>query len=152
MEIKNIIKKVKIGMAAAKTIAQFSPDQQTKVGAVLMKKDSGAIIAQSYNGFVRSAPDLTLPKTRPEKYQYMIHSEMNLLLNCARHGISMENCFVVVTHTPCADCSRFLFQAGIDTVVAEKHYHLCDNIKLNDLHITAKPLKDTGYTILRYNP
>ena len=40
MEIKNIVKKVKIGMAAAKTISQFSPDQQTKVGAVLMKKDS----------------------------------------------------------------------------------------------------------------
>ena len=73
---------------------------------------------------------------------------MNLLINCARHGISMEDCFVVCTHTPCADCSRFLYQAGIDTVIAETHYHLYDNINIDDLKISCseKNINKRGFS------
>jgi len=109
-------------MALAKCTAENSHDEQTQVGAVLVKKSSGAIVAVSYNGFVRGAPDDALPKHRPEKYQYMMHAEMNLILNCARHGIAMEDCMVVCTHTPCSQCARLMWQSGIELVVAGTAY------------------------------
>jgi dCMP deaminase len=109
-------------MAIAKCAAENSHDDQTQVGAVLVKKSSGSVVAVSYNGFVRGAPDDKLPKNRPDKYKFMMHAEMNLILNCARHGIAMEDCMVVCTHTPCEQCSRLMWQSGIDTVVASEAY------------------------------
>lgn len=123
-------------MALAKCTAESSHDEQTQVGAVLVKKSSGAIVAVSYNGFVRGAPDDKLPKHRPEKYQYMMHAEMNLILNCARHGIAMEDCMVVCTHTPCEQCARLMWQSGIDLVIAGESYGDVNNhSKLPDLAV-----------------
>ena len=85
-------------------MSEQSPDEQTKVGAVLVKNSTNAVVATGFNGYVREAPDKDLPKTRPEKYEYMIHSEANMIYNCARHGISMDDTTLVCTHSPCKNC------------------------------------------------
>ena len=72
----------------AEQAAKKSPDAETKVGAVLVNNKTGAVIAMGFNGFIRGACDILLPKTRPDKYVYMVHGEVNLIANCARHGIS----------------------------------------------------------------
>ena len=137
-------------MKVAETVALRSHDSETKVGSVLVKKDSGAIIATGCNGFVRSAPDAILPNTRPDKYKYIVHSEMNLIYNAARHGISMEDTFVVCTLTPCVACMRGLWNTGVREVIAKAPYRdFQDILMMNDLNVT-ETRTDEGFIKLVY--
>jgi len=106
----------------AKTIAANSHDNQTKVGALLINNKSGAVIADGFNGFVRGAPDKELPNIRPEKYQYIIHAEENLICNAVRHGIKTDNCVIFCTLSPCKKCLRLLYQAGVNVIYYKDTY------------------------------
>ena len=142
--------KYRAAMNMAKQAAELSHDEETQVGSVLIKNKTGAIIASAYNGFVRQAPDSKLPATRPDKYPYMMHSEKNLVSNCAKHGIAMDDCTVVCTHSPCEDCTRFLWQCGITHVVCETKYRDFDKLQnLLDIRITETELPD-GLILLKY--
>lgn len=138
-------------MKMAEVAASRSHDSETKVGSVLVHPESGAIIATGCNGFVRGANDDALPSTRPQKYDYIVHSEMNLIANCARHGISTNGCFVVCTLTPCKSCMRMLWQSGIRSVICKEEYRDFHDIQ------TMKDLKldifrtDDGYIDIKYS-
>ena len=110
------IKKLKNVLKKSLVAAENSHDSQTQVGSVLVTKETNATMADGFNGFVRGAPDGVLPTTRPEKYDYMIHAEENIICHCARHGIKTDGCFIVNTLSPCKRCIRLCWQAGIDTV------------------------------------
>jgi len=134
--------KVSWWMEIAETIAKKSTDAETKVGAILVNTKTGAILASGYNGFVRGAPDLELPNTRPDKYPYMIHAEQNLICNCARHGISMDNCIIICTLSPCVRCMRYLWQCGITTIICKELYGDVGSINsMEDLNTTIKVMK-----------
>ncbi len=125
-------------MEIAETTAKRSHDSETKVGAVLVNNKSQAIIATGFNGFVRGANDAILPNTRPEKYEYILHAEQNLLSNSVRHGISTDNCTVVCTMSPCKLCMRLLFNSGITKVVAKDLYSdFQDILKMKDIVVEA---------------
>jgi len=127
----------------ARVISNQSPDEQTKVAALLIHGKTGAVLSSGYNGFVRGGPDHILPKTRPEKYDYVIHAETNLLFNCARHGISTDECFVYCTLSPCVNCLRALYQSGISVVYFKDAYRDFDkNIKMLDLHLMIEEIGD----------
>ena len=131
--------KIEMYMAMAEVAAMRSHDAETKVGSILVKESTGAIVATGCNGFVRGSNDQILPNSRPEKYDYIVHSEMNLIANCARHGISMEGCFVVCTLTPCKICMRLLWQSGVTRVVAKNTYRDFDDIcGMKDLKINIR--------------
>lgn len=114
--------KIQNYMAIAETIALRSHDTETKVGSVLIKSSNDTLVSTGFNGFVAGAPDDKLPNTRPEKYDYMQHSELNLIANCAKNGISTDNCYVVCTMSPCAKCVRLLVNSGIRKVIAKSLY------------------------------
>jgi dCMP deaminase len=109
-------------MKMAAVVAERSHDAETKVGAVLVNNKSGAIVATGFNGFVRGANDNHLPCTRPLKYEFILHAEQNLIANCARHGISMEDCTLICTLSPCKLCMRLMINCGITKVVARELY------------------------------
>jgi len=135
-------------MDMAIVCAQRSHDAETKVGAVLVNNDSGAIIATGYNGFVRGAPDDTLPTTRPDKYEYIIHAEMNMISNAAKHGISMNNCMLVCTLSPCKACMRMLYNCGITKVVSKDLYRDFDEIlKMRDIRVSLEKNEEELYII-----
>lgn len=120
----------------AAIVSELSPDEQTKVGCVLLNNESKAIIASGYNGFVRGADDKNLPKTRPEKYKFMVHAEENLIFNCVRNGISTNNCTLFVTLSPCQKCTRSMYQSGITTIYfRDKYKDFEDQINLGDLEV-----------------
>lgn len=116
----------------AKTASLKSPDLERKVGCALVNKSSGAVIALGFNGFIRGAPDNLLPKSGDDKHENMIHAEMNLIFNCARHGISMENCVLYSTLSPCPTCTRALLQVGIDVVYAKEIHSSFEKVKVMD--------------------
>lgn len=135
-------------MGIAEAASLRSHDVETKVGAILVKDDTGMVVATGHNGFVRGAPDSILPKRRPEKYEYMVHAEENLLAHCAKHGISVNDCTLIITLSPCQKCLRLMFQAGITKVVCRDIYrdHCID---LKDIDIDEMVLAE-GYTQLTY--
>jgi len=135
-------------MDIATAIAQRSHDVETKVGAVLINNSSGAIIATGYNGFVRGANDAILPNTRPDKYEYIVHAEQNLICNSAKHGISMNNCSLVCTMSPCKLCMRMLLNCGITKVIAKDLYKDFDEIlKMQDIKVECKKEEDGFFHI-----
>lgn len=136
-------------MGIAESVAVRSHDSETKVGAILIKNDTGMIVASGHNGFVRGAPDKLLPTTRPEKYQYMVHAEENLIAHCARNGISIDNCTLIITLSPCQKCLRLMWQAGITQVICRDIYR-DHTITLADLRIEEEITED-GFTRLKYN-
>lgn len=139
-------------MQIAETVALKSPDEETKVGSILVKKETGALIATGFNGFVRGAPDAFLPKIRPHKHKYIVHSEINLIANCAKHGISTEGCIVYCTLSPCANCMRTLFQAGIKEVIIKNFYKDFEELlDLKDLGITVNKINGTNLHSLKYH-
>lgn len=133
------IHKIKNYHKQASVIAELSHDLETQVGAILINSKTGAVISSGYNGFIREASDEKLPKTRPDKYEYMVHAETNLIYNCARHGISMSDCFVYCTLSPCMSCLRALYQSGIKRIIFKDRY--------KDFHDESLVL-DLGWQIL----
>ena len=137
-------------MNIATEIAKRSHDAETQVGAILVNNSSGAIIATGYNGFVRGADDAALPNTRPDKYEYIVHAEQNLICNSAKHGISMNNCSLVCTLSPCKLCMRMLLNCGITKVIAKDLYKDFNEIlKMQDVKVEANQEAD-GFWHITY--
>ena len=137
-------------MTVAEAVSKDSHDTRTQVGAVLVRKDSGAIIGTGFNGFIRGAPDDRLPNYGDDKHEFMQHAEKNLMSNCIREGISARDCIVVCTHSPCSDCARFLWQCGITEVVC-KHVHntFSDCLLMDDLNVSSRA--DGNFTYIEYS-
>jgi dCMP deaminase len=95
----------------------FSKDT-TKVGCLFIDKENLSILSCGYNGFIRGAPEPDLRWCRPEKYKFVIHSELNGIINAARCGIKLDKSIIFVTMFPCADCTKALIQVGISALVS----------------------------------
>jgi dCMP deaminase len=139
--------KLEYWMGMAEAASKRSHDEETKVGAVVVNNDTGAIIATGHNGFVRDAKDKNLPTKKPDKYKFMVHAEENLIANCARHGVSMDNCKLVITLSPCQKCLRLMWQAGITEVICRDLYrdHCLD---MADLDISQQETEEGYYRLI----
>ena len=100
-------------------IKKLSPDEETKVGSVLVDLDSMDTVASGYNGFVRGADDKILPKKGEKKHNFIIHSEINLLCNAASQGISTKGKVLICNYSPCISCYRLVRQSGIKSIYFE---------------------------------
>jgi dCMP deaminase len=94
-------------------ISERSHDEQTKHGCVIVR-DNNTVVSMGYNGFPRNIDDRQLPTIRPHKYDYMLHAELNAILNA---NASLEDCVAYVTGIPCLHCLMCLHQKGIKKVV-----------------------------------
>jgi dCMP deaminase len=142
------LSKNKYWMGLAEAASMRSHDDETKVGGVLIKNDTGMLVATGHNGFARGAPDNLLPTKRPEKYEYMIHAEENLISHCAKSGIPIDNCTLVITLSPCQKCLRLMWQAGITQVICRDLYR-DHKIDMKDLKIEQEQTEE-GYYKLTY--
>lgn len=102
-----------IWMDMACIISKKSPDEQTKVGAVIIDRHNH-IKSVGFNGFMSKIDDSSLPRTRPDKYPWMIHAEMNAILFCEHRPV---DCILYCTHSPCLSCFQHIINAGISEIV-----------------------------------
>jgi len=144
------VKKIESAMRVCEAVSFASHDTKMQVGAVLMKKESGIIVNTGVNGFLRGAPDNLLPNYNKDKLEFMIHAEINLLANCIREGISAKDCIVVCTHSPCVDCTRLLWQAGITEVVC-MHVHKTFKHVLTMKDLKADTKTTGKFTTINYS-
>ena len=104
-------------MAIAEAVAKLSKDKSTQVGALILGP-SFEVRSLGYNGAPRgcAADEDERGTTRPEKYFWFSHAELNAITNAARVGTPLAGSTLVVTHPPCMDCARAIVQAGIVAV------------------------------------
>lgn len=101
----------------AKEISKWSKDPSSKIGAVIVD-DRKVIISTGYNGFPESMDDKESDYLNRElKYQFIIHGEMNALLNALKTGRSVRDCNLFVYGLPvCSYCAKHIAQSGIKYV------------------------------------
>ena len=114
-------------MDTAERFAQLSSAKRLQVGAVVVKDNR--IISIGYNG-TPSGWDNNCEyeegdelggyflKTKPE----VLHAETNAIAKLAKSTESGENSTLFVTHSPCLDCAKLVYQSGINTVYYRNSY------------------------------
>lgn len=100
-------------------VATRSKDPNTNVGSVIVGP-ANEIRSTGYNSLPRKLDDSIAERwQRPEKYLWIIHAELNAILNAARCGGVTEGCRLYTTIIPCPECSKAIVQAGISEVVVD---------------------------------
>lgn len=103
-------------MGLAFVVSQRSHDKHTAHGCVIVDQDHH-ILGCGYNGFPRGFNDDSLPTLleRPEKYNWMVHSEVNAVTNMMKQGKGPFTAYV--TGECCNDCLIHMWQNHITEVV-----------------------------------
>lgn len=121
----DLMKSLRQHLEIAKVISTKSKCNRLKVGAVLVRDDR--IVCSGYNGDVVGGDNQCEDEdgnTKPTT----IHAEYNCIAFAARYGIKTEGCSLVMTHSPCVDCSRLILQSGIKEVYYQDEYRLKEGI------------------------
>ena len=92
--------------------ATRSPCERLQVGCLLVKNNR--IVSQGYNGFLPGCPHKSHIVDGHEMAR--IHAEQNAIIDCAKRGVSCDECEAYITHHPCLNCCKFLLAAGIKKI------------------------------------
>jgi len=110
-------------MQTAHTFAELSHARRLKVGAIVVKDDR--IISIGYNGMPAGwsnvcedvSEDGSL-KTKAE----VLHAESNAIAKLAKSNDSGDQATLFVTHSPCLECAKLIYQSGIQQVYYQEKY------------------------------
>jgi len=130
-------------MKTAETFAELSSARRLHVGAIVVKDDR--IISIGYNGMPSGWDNncetewtdktkIVILKTRPE----VLHAETNAIAKLAKSTESGDGAELFVTHAPCLDCAKLVYQSGINSVYYRNSYRNDDGINF---------LKKAGVTV-----
>ena len=109
-------------MKTAETFAELSHARRLHVGAIIVKDDR--IISIGYNGMPAGWDnncefEYTDPQTKRTELvtrKEVLHAETNAIAKLARSGEHGLDSDLFVTHAPCLDCAKLIYQAGIKRV------------------------------------
>jgi dCMP deaminase len=117
----------------AERTAELSHARRLHVGAVIVKDDT--VISYGYNGMPAGWDNNCEDeigqviddngniiearlKTKPE----VLHAESNSIAKLARSTNSGLDATMFVTHAPCLDCAKLIYQSGISSVLYRNSY------------------------------
>ena len=106
-------------LAMAKRWSELSHCTRKKVGALIVK--DRMIISDGYNG---TPTGFENPCEDEENYTkwYVLHAEANAILKVAGSTQSCKGATLYLTLSPCRECSKLVYQAGIKRLVYHKAY------------------------------
>ncbi len=107
-------------MGLAHLSAMRSKDPSTQVGACIVNPYN-RVVGIGYNGLPMGCNDDEFPwdregSTLETKYVYVVHAELNAILNSTT---SLQGCTLYVSLFPCNECAKAIVQAGIKKIVYE---------------------------------
>jgi len=108
-----------IYLRMAKEWSRLSYCKRKQVGALIVK--DGMIISDGYNGTPSGFENVCEDDEGYTKW-YVLHAEANAITKMARSTQSSEGATLYVTVSPCRECSKLIFQAGIKRVVYLEKY------------------------------
>jgi dCMP deaminase len=134
-------------MKTAETFAELSHARRLHVGAIVVKDDR--IISIGYNGMpagwdndcedtIQHSDDTVILKSKPE----VLHAETNAIAKLAKSTESGLDATMFITHSPCLDCAKLIFQSGISSVFYRDSYRSEDGIQF---------LTKSGVTVEKVN-
>ena len=118
-------------METAETFAELSHARRLHVGAIVVKDDR--IISIGYNGmpsgwdnnceleiYEDNGDDepVTVLKSKPE----VLHAETNAIAKLAKSNESGMGATMFITHAPCLDCAKLIYQSGISSILYRNSY------------------------------
>ena len=80
----------------------------------------------------------TVLKTKPE----VLHAETNAIAKLAKSTESGLNATMFITHSPCLDCAKLIYQSGINAVYYRDAYRNEDGVSF---------LKQSGVAVEKIN-
>ena len=130
----------------AERVAQMSHAKRLQVGAVIVKDDS--VISYGYNGTpagwdnncentvyvlneeVMGTDMVGLGYTQTENGNWsklktkpeVLHAESNAIAKLAKSTSSGNGASIFITHAPCHDCAKLIYQSGISSVYYRSAY------------------------------
>ena len=123
-------------MDVAERFAKLSSAKRLQVGAIIVKEDR--IISIGYNGmpagwtneceyedviWVNETPLMDVPGNREwVTKDEVIHAEANAIAKLAKCSESGKYSTMFLTHSPCLDCAKQIYTAGIKNVFYRKQY------------------------------
>ena len=122
-------------MNAAEVYAELSSAKRLHVGCVIVKDNT--IIGIGYNGMpsgwdnvcetvkFKDFTGTVLMKSKPE----VLHAETNAIAKVSRSSNSTDNADLFVTHAPCLECAKLIYQSGIKSVFYRDTYRSEDGIQ-----------------------
>jgi len=119
-------KHIKAFMETAKVFAECSTANRLHVGCIAVKDNK--IISIGYNGTPNGWNNVCEDennKTLPE----VLHAESNMLMKLARTTGGAEGSSVFITHSPCLECAKLIYQSGVKEVYYDIEYRNDEGIK-----------------------
>lgn len=104
--------------------AKRSSCSRLNVGCLLVKNNR--IISQGYNGHLPGLPHESIIENGHEIAT--IHAEQNAVVDCAKRGVSCDECTAYITHYPCLNCTKLLLASGIKTIKYINDYRNNENV------------------------
>ena len=138
----------------AHEVAKMSHARRLQVGAVIVKDDR--VISMGYNGMpagwenncesegidfdpiTKTRTGNGVLTTKPE----VLHAESNAIAKLAKSNDSGDGADIFVTHAPCMECSKLIFQSGIRRVYYSQDYRDDSGIRF---------LKQSGVEIIKHD-
>ena len=121
--------------------ATRSSCERLHVGCILVYNNR--IVSQGYNGFLPGCPHESHIQYGHE--MATVHAEQNAIVDCAKRGVSCNNCQAYITHYPCLNCAKILLSAGIKEIFYINNYNndqlvetLCKQMGCHITQITDK--------------
>ena len=111
-----------VHMETASLWAKRSKDPHTQVGVVIIGSDD-RVLSIGYNGAPNGYSDNLVPWEREAlleentKYPWVIHAELNAILNFKGLTSDLQGSTLYTTHFPCSECTKALIQVGVKRVV-----------------------------------
>ena len=151
---KNVPSKTNVYMAISKLISKRSKDPNTQVGAVIVSSDD-RILSVGYNGFPNGCSDDEFPWARSAKreydtkYPYVVHAELNAILNFRGDNKAFEGSTLYVTLFPCHECAKAIIQSGITRLVyLDNKYSNTEDFKESLRMLRAASIMIDSYELL----
>lgn len=125
-------------MEIAEVVAKRSKDPHTRVGSVIVKNNH--IVGIGYNAEPKNF-NYSFNWNTSEKYDYVIHAELNAIANATSLGVDIRNSDIYVTVSPCPECMKLLLQYEIKNVFYLKEYKTIDKTKFIAKHSNINLIK-----------
>lgn len=120
-----ILDLIRMGYHIASEYSELSPDEETKVGAVVMQysprsKISFKNLGEGRNTFPSSCSidkHLRFPSKGSAKYPYMVHAEVNALMKALASGGDLSKSILICTLSPCVECAKMIANTSLCMVI-----------------------------------
>lgn len=139
-KIKRLSVKLNTFIQILLSIKTLSNSSTTKVGCMAIKKDLSKIASFGYNGSYSGAQSNSITGTEEESLapgeSGFIHAELNMIAKFKEHD--PENYIVLLTLSPCKQCTKILINAGFRHVYWIDEYRDTSHLQIfNECKITS---------------